>query len=313
MNRHPLLLPYVAMGCLCFFWGTTYAGIRMALESFPPQVLVGTRFFISGSLLLAGARLANLPFPPLRTWIYPAGFGLMTLGIGNSCLTYAELLIPSSLAALFVTVSPFWMTGLEALQPGGERLRPATVAGMLIGLGGTALLVGQGWTSGLGGQVLKGFLVIQFGCFSWSLSSVAQRRYTRHIHAVVNGAIQQLAAGVGFLLISGILPWRPVNWNVRGVSALIYLVIFGSIIGYTSFVYTLKTLPVAIVALHVYINPVVAAVLGWAIFREPFGFREMGAMLVIFLGVYVVSRYGTRSPSPPSRQGPPSPDQIAAG
>lgn len=287
------------MGCLCFFWGTTYTGIRMALESFAPQVLVGVRFFISGSLLLGAARLAKLPFPPARSWLYPAGFGLMTLGIGNSCLTYAETLIPSSLAALFVTVSPFWLTGIEALQPAGDRLRPATVAGMLIGLCGTGLLLGQGWKSGLGPDVLKGFFVIQAGCFSWSLSSVAQRRYTRGINTIVNGAIQQLSAGVGFLIVSWALPSAPVNWSVRGVSALAYLILFGSIVGYTSYIYCLKTLPVAIVALHVYVNPVVAAGLGWWIFNEAFGVRGAAAMAVIFLGVWVVTRFGSHPQSPP--------------
>jgi drug/metabolite transporter (DMT)-like permease len=311
LKRHPLFLPYVAMGCLCFFWGTTYAGIRMALESFSPQTLVATRFLLSGSLLLGGARWAGLPIPPFRGWIYPAIFGVMTLGIGNSCLTYSETIVPSSLAALFVTTSPFWMTGIEALRPGGERLRPATITGMLIGLCGTALLLGQGWNSSLEGGAFKGFLIIQTGCFSWSLASIAQRRHTQGINTVVNGALQQLAAGLSLLLVSFAVPGHPVNWNVRGISALAYLVVFGSIVGYTSYVYTLKKLPVAIVALHVYINPVVAAILGWLLFREPFGMRETLAMAVIFAGVAVVSRFGPRPRTTPNQPAPP--EEVPVG
>jgi drug/metabolite transporter (DMT)-like permease len=302
LRRHPLLLPYLALASVCFFWGTTYTGIRMALESFPPLLLVGTRFTISGSILLGALFLAGVRMPAKRDLLYSGLFGLAILGVGNSCLTFAETWIPSSLAALFVTTSPFWLTGLEAAFPGGERLRGLTVAGMLIGLAGTALLVAPGWNDGFSGNVMKGFLVLQLGCFSWCLGSIAQRRRIRHMNAVLNGAVQQLAAGIGFLALAAVVPEHPVAWSVRGVSAVLYLVVFGSIVGYTSYIYTLKTLPVAVVALYNYVNPVVAAVLGWLLFREHFGWRETAGMAVIFLGVFIVSRASSpRDAAAPTR------------
>lgn len=261
----------------------------MALESFPPLLLVGTRFTISGSILLAGLWAAGTKLPPRRDLLASALFGLVILGVGNSCLTFAETWIPSSLAALLVTTSPFWLTGLEAAL-GGERLPGLALAGMVVGLAGTALLVGPGWVEGLSGNVLKGFLVLQLGCFSWSLGSIVQRRRLPEMNAAVNGAIQQLSAGIGFLLLASLLPEHPVKWSARGAGAVLYLVVFGSIVGYTSYIYALKTLPVALVALHNYVNPAVAAVFGWILFGERFGVREAAAMAVIFAGVFLVSR-----------------------
>ncbi len=297
LTRHPQFGAYVALASVCFFWGTTYLAIRMALESFPPLLLVGTRFTLSGAVLLLASRVAGLKLPNRRDTLYAALFGVLTLGVGNGCLTYAELWIPSSLAALLVTTSPFWMVGMESLTPGGEKLKLSTTAGLLIGLTGAALLVGpDAITTGFAGEVVKGFIVLQIGCIGWGIGSLAQRRRIGHVNVVVNGAIQQLAAGVGFLIPALAAGQEPAEWSVRGVGAVIYLMVFGSIVGYTSYVYALKRLPVAIVTLHTYVNPLVAAVLGYLFYREPFGRRESLAMAVIFTGVWIVKRFGGPAP-----------------
>ena len=122
MPRHPLFRPYLALAAVCFFWGTTYLGIRMALESFPPLVLVSVRFLLAGSILLVFALVRGLYIPRGRELASNFFSGFLLLGIGNSCLVFAELLIPSGLAGLIVTISPFWLVGAEALLPGGVRL-----------------------------------------------------------------------------------------------------------------------------------------------------------------------------------------------
>ncbi len=302
--RHPLLLPYAALLSVCFFWGTTYLAIRMALETFPPLLLVGVRFTVSGLLLVGGAWAAGLPGPSRRDVLYSALYGFLALGLGNGCLTYAELWIPSSLAALLVTTSPFWMVLMEAVSPNGEPLRAATAAGMLVGLGGTALLVGpEAWREGLSGDVVKGFLVLQVGCLAWGFASVAQRRRIPHLHAILSGGLQQLVAGLAFLVPALLSGAGLHNWEARGIGAAAYLVVFGSIVGYTSYVYALKKLSVAVVTLHTYINPVVAAVLGWLVYREPFGWRETAAMLIIFAGVALVKHSAGSRPGPARKTG----------
>lgn len=276
---------------MCFFWGTTYLGIRMALESFPPLVLVSTRFLLSGSIMLLAGRILGVPLPRGRELAQTAWNGLLILGIGNACLTFAEVWIPSGLAALIVTTSAFWMVGVEALLPGGERLHFPTTAGLTVGCLGAALLLAPGSGGGLRGPLLWGFLVLQFGCLAWSYGSIRQRRMSKQAHPMIGGAIQQLTAGLAFLPPALLIPSQPVVWKSRGVAAMLYLVVFGSIVGYSSYVYALEKLPVALVSIYTYINPIVAVLLGWLFYRESFGAREALAMAVIFVGVALVKRY----------------------
>lgn len=269
----------------------------MALESFPPLLLVGVRFVLSGGLLLIGARAAGARWPQRRELAVSAVTGVLILGVGNCCLTIAELWIPSGLAALIITVSPFWMVGIEAALPGGERLHGSTVLGMLVGLAGSALLVAPDVThAAAGGKLWQGFLLLQLGCASWSFGSIYQRRHSGLVHPLMASALQQLAAGLAFLPPAWLLPHAGVRWATRGMLALIYLVVFGSIVGYSAYIYALRRLPVAVVSLYSYVNPVVAVILGRLVYREPFGLREAAAMAVIFLGVGLVKLSTARQP-----------------
>jgi len=294
LTRHPLFAAYLAFGSVCFFWGTTYLGIRIALETLPPLFLVSVRFLLSGGLMLAAVRLFRIPIPRGGELYRTALFGVLVLGVGNSCLVFSELLITSSLAALFIAVSPIWMVCIEALFPKGEKLTAGTLAGMAVGIIGAGLLVGPDiFTQGFSGNIVRGFLLLQFGSISWGLGSILQRRVERQPDPVASAAIQQFSAGLFFLPAA---LWEPqhVVWDPKGIGALVYLAIFGSIVGYTSYVIALNRLPVAIVSLYTYINPVVAAILGWMIYQEPFGRREVSAMAIIFLGVAIVKRFGHR-------------------
>ena len=295
MRRHPHFNAYLALIAVCFFWGTTYLGIRMALESLPPLMLVGLRYTISGSLLVAIAFFSKAHLPSGRELFFTSLFGVIIIGIGNGCLAFAEQWVPSGLAALFITTSPFWMIGMEALIPGGERLHGPTLIGMLVGLMGAFLLVGpaaaqQGWS----GPALKGFLILQFGCCGWAAGSILQRRHDTRAHPVVSGAIQQLATGIVFLVPAFATKNQPLHLSNRSSFAVIYLVIFGSVVGYSAYLYALDKLPVSVVSIYNYINPVVALLLGWLFYSEQIGLREIAAMLVIFAGVALVKRYSHR-------------------
>jgi len=293
MRRHPHFRAYLSLAAVCFFWGTTYLGIRMALESLPPMMLVGLRYTISGSALLSVAFFAKAHLPSGRELFYTALYGVIIIGIGNGCLAFAEVWIPSGLAALFITTSPFWMVGMEALIPGGERLHAPTLFGMLVGLIGTLLLVApsaiqQGWS----GPLLKGFLVLQFGCCGWAFGSILQRRHVTKAHPVVSGAVQQMATGLVFLVPAFLTKTQPIHWTPRSVAAVLYLVTFGSVVGYSAYLYALDKLPVSVVSIYNYVNPVVAVFLGWLFYREQIGIRELLSMLVIFTGIALVKRYG---------------------
>jgi drug/metabolite transporter (DMT)-like permease len=298
LRRHPHWKAYLALVSVCFFWGTTYLAIRMALESFPPLFLISSRFLISGSLLLAFAAFRGSHLPRGNELLKACFTGILILGAGNGCLVFAEQLIPSGLAGLIITISPFWMVGIEALLPGGERLHGPTLFGMFVGLSGAALLVAPDVRAlNLNGPVLRGFLILSLGMASWSFGSIYQRRQPALAHPVVTGAVQQLAAGLIFLPAAVALPEGPVRWSSGGAASILYLVVFGSIVGYSSYAYALDKLPVAVVSIYSYVNAVVAVALGWLFYREPFGRREALAMAVIFAGVGIV-KWQHKRPEP---------------
>ncbi len=254
--------------------------------------MVSIRFLLSGTLMLAGVKAMGAHLPKGRELMWTALHGALILGVGNSCLTVAELWIPSGLAALIITAAPLWMVGIDALMPGGERLRAPTIAGILVGGLGAALLIAPRGLGVAGGARLWGaFFVLQLANFAWSYGSLRQRRMPSAVHPVISGAVQQLAAGLACLPLALTELARPIHPTFRSSAAVLYLVIFGSIVGYSAYVYALNKLSVALVSIYTYINPIVAVALGWLFFREPFGWTDAGGMAVVFLGVAMVKRF----------------------
>lgn len=294
MTRHPLFKPYLALAAVCFFWGTTYLGIRMSLESFAPLQLVCLRYLISGAIMLAFAKARGLYLPRGKELAVACFSGFLTLGVGNGALVFSEVLIPSGIAGLIITISPFWMVGAEALLPGGARLHAPTIAGMAVGMAGAALLFTPDSGASIDHNLLIGFLLLQIGMAGWSFGSIFQRRKAGRAHPVVAGGVQQMAAALILLPFTLAIPQPAIHWSTRGVLALAYLVCFGSLLGYSAYVYAMDRLPVAIVSIYPYANAVVAVVLGWLFYREPFGRREFLAMAIIFAGVGIVKRYSHR-------------------
>src|SRR5262249_1453286 len=156
---------------------------------------------------------------------------------------FAEQWIPSGLAALFVTTSPFWLVGMESLAAGGEPLHGPTLRAMLIGTAGVAILVGPAFSDFAANEyVLIAFLVLQLGCAGWALGSIAQRNQKFQAHPFVLGAVQQFATGIAYSIPALLLPQHPIHWTTRGVGALAYLVVFGSIVGYSAYIYSMDRL-----------------------------------------------------------------------
>jgi len=296
LSRHPLFKPYLALAAVCFFWGTTYLAIRMSLETFPPLMLVSVRYTISGLITLGFAGARGIYLPRGRDLAVACFSGFLVLGVGNGALSFAETMIASGLAGLLMTMQPFWMVGFEALVPGGVRLHAPTIGGMALGLAGACLLV----TPDLGPNavnhnLLSGFLLLQFAMAGWCFGSIYQRRKSGVAHPVVAGGVQQLAAGLLLAPFALAIPREPLHWSVRGVGAMFYLVCFGSLVGYSAYVYAMDRLPVAVVSIYPYINAIVAVGLGWLFYREHFGPREALAMVVIFAAVALVKRYSHRA------------------
>lgn len=290
----------MALICVCIFWGTTYLGFRIALDFMGPATIVCIRNLLSGGLILAWAFWSKKQFPRGSELWRTSAYGVLTIGIGNGTLAVAELWTPTGLASLFITTSPFWYVGIDALLPGGEPLHRPTIVGLLVGfLGVLALVAPAAWEllrSGefsSGGGIVLGFLILQFSGACWSLGSLLQRNLRLTTHPFVIAGVQQMATGIAFIVPAILEPTSSV-WNARGIGAVVYLATFGGIVGYGCYMTALSQLPLAIVSIYTYINPVVAVFLGWLVYREPFGIPEASAMLVIFLGVWMVRRASVR-------------------
>ncbi len=233
--------------------------------------------------------MGKAKLPSGRELLYTALCGIICIGIGNGFLAIVEQWLPSGLAALFYSTCPFWMVGIDALLPEGNRPQRFSIAGLIAGVCGVIYLVlpavrGEGMT----GRTVTGFLLLQVSGIGWVLGSLLQKRVRTESAPFVSGAVQQFAAGLAVGVPAILFEKLPQAVSVRSELALGYLVVFGSILGFTSYIYSMARLPVALVSIYLFANPIVAVWLGWLLLREPFGHRELIAMAIIFAAIGLV-------------------------
>ncbi len=291
MTRSERLGAYGAWAAVCFFWGTTYLAIRVGLETLTPLLFAGLRFLVAGGLLFfVMSRQQNVRLPLGREWLNLGVVGLLLLGIGNGAVVWAEQWVPSGLAALLVATSPFWVAAIERMRKDGERVGARGALGMLVGFGGLAMLVGpQLFGVTLDGYYLAGVMVIQLGCLTWTVGSIYAKQRPTGVSPLMAAAVQMLWAGVVLTVAGTALgEWGEISFSARSLSALAYLVVFGSIVAYSAYTYAIQKLPLSLVSTYSYINPLVALVLGWLVLGEALGGRELLAAAVILSGVALV-------------------------
>ena len=210
-------LAYTAWPPVCLIWGTTYLGIRICLETMPPMVMGGLRWTLAGILLLAMLRLRGEPLPSSRHWGRLAVLAFLFLFLGNGGVVWAEQWVPSGLTAVIVATSPFWMVGLDAILPQGEKLSGRRLLGLLVGSVGIVLLVWPEITLlGGGRQFALGLLALQIACFGWALGSIYSKHHAQQGNAIAEAAIQMVFGGVLMLIAATLLSeWQSLSFNTR--------------------------------------------------------------------------------------------------
>jgi drug/metabolite transporter (DMT)-like permease len=282
---------YVAWLAVCVFWGGTYLAIRVALETIPPALIGAIRYTVAGVLLAAILRARGERLPAPAHWPRFALMGFLMIGLGNGGVIWAEQWVPSGVAAVMVAASPFWMTGLEAMLPDGEHLSRRSLVGLLIGFSGIVLLVWPDLSArgADGHQFGLGLAALQVACIGWALGSSYSRRLAREENALGAAALQMIFGGLVMLAAATVHgEWTQMALTSRSALAELYLIVFGSLVGYTAYVYALKYLPVSTVSLYAFVNPVIAVVLGTLMLGEPFGVRAVVASAAVLVGVAVV-------------------------
>ncbi|HYT32479.1 MAG TPA: EamA family transporter [Thermoanaerobaculia bacterium] len=297
----------LAFAAVYVLWGSTYLAIRFGIETIPPFLMAGTRHLIAGLLLYIWMRSRGTPRPSATHWRSAAIIGgLMLLG-GNGLVTWAEQRVPSGLAALIVASVPIWMAVLEGLE---KRARPggAVIAGLLLGLAGIALLVAPGRFAGNGHVDPIGALALLTAALCWSFGSLYSRRVPLPASTFTATAMEMIAGGT-WLWVAGLLFGEGSRLHLSAISmrsavSLVYLIFFGSLIGFTAYVWLLKATTTARVSTYAYVNPIVAVILGTLFAGEVITARVAIAALVIVgsVALIITSRSKPARSAPPAKQ-----------
>jgi drug/metabolite transporter (DMT)-like permease len=283
---------FLAFGLVYLMWGSTYLAIDIAVQRIPPALMCGVRFLIAGVAMLAvcaatGRRIFYSP----RQLGACAVVGLLLLMGGNLTLSYAELTVSSGLAALIIAITPLWFLVLDQLLLGDHHISGRGKAGLFLGIVGLFVLVWPDLEAGsMGRKELWASLSLTAGAFSWALGSVLSKRWQSGMDVFSATGWQVVAAGVGnfiFALFNGDL--SRVAWTPRGLGAICYLVICGSWIGYTAYIFLLEHVPTSKVSTYAYVNPVVAVFLGWLILHERVDRFILAGSAIVVLSVILVT------------------------
>ena len=274
-------------------WGSTYLAIRVAVESMPPLVMAGTRFLLAGALLLAWLLARGARRPTAAQWRDHAIAGTFLLLGGNGLVCWAEQTVPSGVAALVVGVTPLFMVLAEWGGPGGVRPRTVTIGALLLGLAGVAWLAAPWESVAAGGLPRAGVAALVAACGFWSIGSIYSRHAKSGADLMVGAALQMLAGGAGQITVavaSG--EFAGFHWAAvtpRSWEAFFYLVVVGSLVGFSTFVWLMRHSTPALVSTYAWVNPVVAVLLGWLLLGEPVTGRTLGASAVIVAAVAVIT------------------------
>jgi drug/metabolite transporter (DMT)-like permease len=287
-----------AFAAVYILWGSTYLAIRLAVETLPPFMAGGVRFLVAGVALMmvlkvrgtVGSGTASLD---RKQWKHAAVTGSLLLLGGNGMVMWAEKTVPSGLAALIIALTPVWFALLDWARPGGARPAVKTVAGIIVGFLGVILLVRSGDPAA--GNAVHGFgtLALIGACLCWASGSLYSKYNPNAASPWMNSAAQMICGGAGLVLLS-LLVGEPftTEWSrvsARSCMALAYLIVFGSWVGFSAYVYLLQHCKPSTVSTYAYVNPVIALFLGWLILGEKLSAGMLWGAAVIVAGVIIIT------------------------
>lgn len=282
-----------AFAAVYVIWGSTYLGIKIAIETLPPLLMAGTRFALAGILVIAWMRARHdVARPTIRQWRNATIVGGLLLFTGNGLIVIAQQRLPSGLAALLVATVPLWMALMDWLAFGNRRPKLGVFGGLALGLAGVLVLMDP--RSMLGEPIhLTSALLVLIACMSWSVGSLFSRRADLPKSLMQASGMEMLCGGL-LLIIAGSVrgEWLTIDLasaSWRSTSAFVYLVIFGSLVGFSAYIWLLKHVSAAAVSTYAYVNPMVAVALGWAFAGEPIGLRMLLASALIIAAVVMIT------------------------
>ena len=281
-NKNQTLLIVLALFCTYFIWGSTYLALKFGIESFPPFLLVGVRFTVAGVILYLVMRYLGSPNPTKQQWLGASAVGILLPAFGNGTVTYVQQTVSSSVAALAIATAPIWMAIFSSIW--GHKINAREWLGIAVGFVGIALLNIGG---SLHGDFVSAFLLI-FAAASWSLGSVLGKHIAMP-SGLMAAASQMLVGGMVMLAASALRgeTW-PAQISAKSWGALGFLVVLGSLVAYSAYMYLLKTVRPLVASSNTFVNPIVAFVVGIWFANETVTSTEYAALAVILMGVFLV-------------------------
>jgi len=298
----------VGFAAVYIVWGSTYLAIRVGIESFPPLVLAGLRHLTVGLVLYPFFRLRTGIRPTLTNWWTATVTGFLLLFVGNGGVSWAEQTVPSGITALLVATVSLWLVIVDWLRPGGHRPVPKVVLGLLMGFAGMLILVGPAQFGGSARVEPRGAAVLIVASLAWACGSLYSKHGGMPASPFLGVAMQSFAGGVALLIAAFFAgEFRAMHFaavSPRSWIALAYLIVFGSGMGFSAYIYILHKSTPARVGTYAFVNPVVALFLGWLIAGETIGLRTIFAAAIILTAVVLVI---TASHGAPARAREPVP------
>jgi drug/metabolite transporter (DMT)-like permease len=290
----PRWLVLTAFAAVYVIWGSTYLGIRIAIETIPPFLMAGVRFLAAGAVLYGWARARGAPRPERVHWRSAFIIGALLLVFGNGAVVWAEQRVPSGITSLLVCTVPLWMVLLDWLLHEGHRPTLGVAGGVLLGLAGIAFLVGpaRGGSTGAGADIV-GAAVLLVASISWAYGSLWSRR-AELPSAPLLAIGMEMTAGGALLIVLGLLTGEAARVHLGAISArswgaFLYLIVFGALIGFTAYLWLVRVSTPARVSTYAFVNPVIAVALGWAVAGEPITTRTVVAATAIVGAVALIT------------------------
>lgn len=285
---------WIALVALYVVWGSTYLAIRFSVETIPPFLHAALRFLVSGTILYIWRRAAGDPAPTLSNWKSTAIVGAALLLGGNGLVGWAEQRVPSGIAALMISTSPFWLVLFEALRAGGAKPTWQAILGLIAGFGGVFILIGPAEFSGTkAGYDTFGIILLLLAPFFWSMGSIYAKGADMPKSTLLSTGMEMLAGAVALFLVSAVK--GELNGfsfglvSMRSWLGLVYLITFGSLIGFVSYGWLLHNAPISLMSTYAYVNPVVAVLLGNLLADEPLNGRILAAAAIIIGSVIFIN------------------------
>lgn len=286
------LLAYLALAAVCVIWGTTYLVLRIGVTQFPPFLFSLLRFLCAGPMLLILVlTVGKQRWPDRKTLFNQAVSGVFMITLGISMVGWAEVYISSGVAAIICSMMPIWTILINVIVTKDEKPNWLIILGLATGLSGILLIFGEHLSEFSNRNYQAGIAITFLANLCWAIGSIWIKKKNQNTNPFLGAGLQMTFGAIALIPISLVLDdYSTIQWSTDVIYSLIYMILIGSVGAYACYSYAIKKLPMTLVSLYAYINPIVAVVLGWLVLSEKLNGRIVLAILITVAGIYIVNR-----------------------